>query len=340
MGDGIRASLRRTWPLLSLALVLSGVVLLAWAVAEPPLQRTITEALIQIVVVVGIYIFMGNSGVISFGSISFMAIGAYATAWHTCCPATKSTSMTGLPDFLREHTYPVLPAALSSGLITATVALVVGIPIMRLSGIPASIGTLALLIIVNTLYANWSTVTLGTLSVVGLPLYVDMWIALAWALVAMSAAFAYQCSGFGIALRAAREDEVAARAAGINIPRQRLIAWVISAFFVGIGGVLYAHFVGVLNVAAFYLETTFVALAMLVVGGMRSLAGAVLGVTILSMFVEILRQFEDGVELGPFTLNAPPGLQEVGLGLAMLLILVFRPAGITNGREIPWPWRH
>lgn len=155
----------------------------------------------------------------------------------------------------------------------------------------------------------------------------------------MTVAFAYQNSRFGLALRAAREDEVAARAAGISVTFHRTVAWVISAYFVGVGGVLYAHFVGVLNVSAFYLETTFVTLAMLVVGGTRSLAGAVLGVIVLSTFVEIMRQVESGVHLGALVLKAPPGLQEVGLGLVMIAILVYRPGGITNGREIPWFWR-
>lgn len=333
----IMKGMRKIWSLLSLSLLIFVIVFCAWLVGDDLLLRTVTEALIRIVVVVGIYIFMGNSGVITFGSISFMCIGAYASAWQTCCPTMKPISMTGLPDILRLHTYPTLPAAIVSGALAAVVAFVIGVPIMRLSGIPASIGTLALLAIVHVTYANWRTVTLGTLSVVGLPLYVNVWVAFAWALVAMTGAYLYQSSRFGIALRASREDEVAAKAGGINVARQRLIAWVISAYFVGIGGVLYGHFVGVINVAAFYLETTFVTLAMLVVGGTRSLAGAVIGVVFLSTVAEILRQFEGGVTIGSLTITAPPGLQEVGLGLIMMLILILRPSGLTKGREIPWP---
>lgn len=329
----------RFWPFLSLAVLLVAIVAVTWFVGGPVIQRSVTEALIRIVIVVGIYIFMGNSGIITFGSISFMAIGAYATAWQTCCPGLKAMTMTGLPEFLRDNTIPLLPAAVSSGLLAAFSAFIFGIPIMRLSGIPASIATLAMLAIVNVTYSNWGTVTLGTLSVVGLPLYVDMWVGLAWALCAMFAAFTYQKSWLGISLRATREDEIAAKAAGINVVRQRLVAWTISGFFVGIGGVLYGHFVGVINIAAFYLEITFITLAMLVVGGTRSLAGAVVGVVILSSLIEILRQFEGGVEIGPVSLVAAPGLQEVGLGLAMLLILILRPRGIMGGKEVPWLWR-
>lgn len=332
------AAIRAVWPVLSLAVPLCAIVLVAWALHLPVLQQTVTEGLIRLVVVIGLYTFIGHSGVISLGSIAFMAIGAYATAWQTCCPGFKPVTMTGLPDFLRETTFSVFPAALSSGLLAAAAAFVVGVPIMRLSGIAASIATFAVLAIVNVVYANWPTVTLGTMAVVGLPIYVDMWVALGWALAAMTVAYAYQTSRMGIALRAARQDETAAAASGINVPAQRLVAWVLSAFLVGIGGVLYGHFLGVITVNAFYLEMTFLTLAMLVIGGMGSLAGAVVGVVAVSALSEVLRQFERGIEIGSLAVSAPSGLQEVGLGMVMLAILLWRPSGITRGKEVPWPW--
>ena len=329
---------RLTWPIFSLALVLLVIVAVVSALGNPVIEDTVIEALIKLVVVIGLYIFIGHSGIISFGSIAYMAIGAYATAWQTCCPQFKPMTMTGLPEFLRENTIPVLPAAITSGTLAAAVALVVGIPIMRLSGIAASIATFAILAIVNVVYSNWQTVTLGTMVVVGLPIYVDMWVAYAWVLVALVIAYVYQSSRLGLALRAAKQDETAAVAGGINIPAQRLVAWVLSAFIVGIGGVLYGHYLGIITVGSFFLDMTFITLAMLVIGGMSSLAGAVVGVITVSTFAELLRQVERGVEIGPFTLSAPSGLQEVGLGMLMLGILLWRPNGITGGKEVPWLW--
>ena len=329
---------RHIWPVLSLALAVLAIVAIAWTVGDSLVQRAVTEALVKMVVVIGLYIFIGHTGIISFGSIAFMAIGAYATAWQTCCPDFKPLTMTGLPEFLRENTFHVLPAALTSATFAAIVALVVGIPLMRLSGIAASIGTFAILAIVNVVYSNWETVTLGTLAVVGLPTYVDMWVALAWVLVAMASAYAYQVSRMGLVMRATSQDEPAAIASGINVPLQRLVAWCLSAFFVGLGGVLYGHLLGVVTTNSFYLEMTFITLAMLVIGGMKSLAGAVVGVVIVSTLTELLRLLERGVEFGPIAFAAPPGLQEVGLGFLMLTILLLRPTGITGGKEVPWPW--
>ncbi len=326
----------RFWPVLGLILIVGLITIIATASGSAALSRTVTEALVRIVVVVGIYIFVGNSGVLSFGHISFMAIGAYATAWQTCCPQLKPLTMRGLPNFLVHNTIPTLPAAIASGALAAVFGLVVGAVIMRLSGIAASIATLALLFIIEVIYSNWQNVTLGKGSLVGLPTYVTPFVAFAWAVVAMTAAFIYQRSRFGLELRAAREDEVAARALGIDIYRQRLIAFTLSAFFVGIGGVLYGHFLGVISIDVFFLDTTFLTLAMLVVGGMRSLAGAVVGVLVLSAVIEILRRLETGIDIGGLTVSVPSGTQEIVLAVAMLLIFLFRPRGIMGGRELQW----
>jgi branched-chain amino acid transport system permease protein len=106
----------------------------------------------------------------------------------------------------------------------------------------------------------------------------------------------------------------------------------------GIGGVLQAHFIGSIAVKNFWLALTFISLAMLIVGGQRSLTGAVVGALAISGIVEALRQLEDGVALGAVTLAVPLGAQELGVALIMLLILIFRPAGIMGGHEIPSPF--
>jgi branched-chain amino acid transport system permease protein len=324
-------------PLLILCTGLFIIVLATEFIDNNLLSRTVTSCLIRVVIVVGLYIFVGNSGIVSFGHMGFMAIGAYAVAWQTCCPGLKPYTMPGLPELLLNNTLPNLPAGLAAGLLTAVIAFLVGIALMRLSGIAASIGTFAFLAIVNAVYSNWTSVTGGTSSISGIPLYVDIWNSLGWALVTIVAAFIYQRSRYGLSLRASREDEIAAKSAGVNIFRQRLLAFTISAFFVGIGGVLYSGFLGILSPDAFYLNLTLITMAMLVVGGINSLSGAVLGVVVLSAFIEILLQIESGIDLGGQTLSVPPGVQEIGLGILMLLILIFRNGGITGNREIAWP---
>ena len=178
---------------------------------------------------------------------------------------------------------------------------------------------------------------MGLSSIVGLPMYVNVWVGFAWATAVIWTAFAYQSSRFGLALRATREDEAAAKASGINIVMQRFIAFVLSAFFVGVGGALYAHFIGVISVDTFYIEMTFVTLAMLVFGGMRSLSGAVIGVITISGLIDLLREVEGGIRIGGVLLSAPAYAQELGFAIVMILILVFRPKGLMAGHELYWP---
>jgi branched-chain amino acid transport system permease protein len=151
-------------------------------------------------------------------------------------------------------------------------------------------------------------------------------------------AFVFQVSRYGLMLRASRDDEVAAKSSAIGIVKVRLIAFVVSAMIAGVAGALYGHFLGILTADTFYLSLTFVTLAMLVVGGVGSLTGAVTGVVAVTFVVEVLRHLEAGVPLGTAKLQLPQGSQEIGLGIVMALIMVFRPSGLTRGREVPWPF--
>lgn len=333
-------TVRRLLPLLLLVGLVLAVALLA-STAGIMLQRRVTFGLISLVAVVSLYVFMGNSGVLNFSTVGFMAIGAYSSALLTMAPAAKSTFLPDLPTWLATTQIHPLAGALAGGAVPAVIALAVGPPLMRLSGIAAGMATLSLMFISYIVLGNWTSLTGGQQSLMGLPTYVGLWTAAGWAIFAVAIAFAYQETRWAIALRASREDEVAARATGVSVVRERLIAFVLGAFLAGIAGVLLAHFLGTLRVESFYLDPTFLFIAMLVVGGTRSLTGAVAGTFVISVLTELLRQTETGVRL-PATglvVTTPPGLGDVALAAAMLLIILFRPRGITGGREIALPRR-
>lgn len=298
------------------------------------IEGSLIEALVYMVMVVGLSIFVSNSGIISFGHVSFALIGAYASAWQTCCPGLRGVFMPGLPQIVLDTNVPVFPAAIVAALLAAVVAAAAGLAITRLQAVAASIALLSLLFIVKTVYENWTSVTAGQGSLAGLPLYVSLWTALAWAAGAIVIAQLYMTSAHGLRLRATREEFAAARAAGIVVWRERLIALVISAFVFAIGGVLFGHYLGTLAVSMYWLDMTFLTLAMLVVGGMRSLTGAVVGTLAVSGVRELLRAFERGFDVGGTTLQIPQGTQEIVLALALLLVLVFRPQGIVGDYEL------
>ncbi|PIE13967.1 MAG: branched-chain amino acid ABC transporter permease [Rhodobacterales bacterium] len=320
-------------PLILIGLLL-GIVLLTYFLGSRSLQRTTAEALIYVTLVVGFWIFVGNSGVISFAHAAFAMVGAYVSAWLTLRPVMKATLLEGLPQFLLDTQWPVLPAALMGGVVAMVLALLSGAAILRLSGIAASIASFAFLAMMNTIWSNWSGVTGGTSTVAGLPRYVDMWVALGWASVAIVAAAVYGLSSSGLALRATREDEVAAQASAIDQYRHRLLAYTISAFFCGVAGALFGHYLGILNVGSFYLTMTFLMLAMLVVGGVGSLSGAVVGVIAISVCIELFKGMERGVEFYGTQVMLPAGSKEVLIGVFMILILIFRPLGLMAGHDL------
>src|SRR5258708_7859095 len=215
-------------PILLIAMLLV-IAISAYFIGSGPFNRTIVEMFIRVMLVVVLYVFIGNSGIISFGHIGFMCIGAYATAWFTIPPMMKKFSLRGLPFFIKDHQLPFFASALLSSLLAALFALIVGRILMRLSGIAASIATFAMLAIINTVYSNWETVTGATSSIVGIPMYTGIWLSFAGTVIAILVAWFYAASSSGLALRAARDEAIAAAAAGLNIDRERLNAFVVSA---------------------------------------------------------------------------------------------------------------
>ncbi|MEN4966781.1 branched-chain amino acid ABC transporter permease [Brucella intermedia] len=302
------------------------------------MPQVITEMMIRIIIVVGVYIFVGNSGVLSFGHVGFVAIGAYASVWFTCCtlPMVKPLYMSGLPTLLQDNSYPLYAGILAAAGVSAIVAACVGVLIVRLSGIAASIATFAFLAIVFAVYSNWESVTGGTASISNIPVDIGPYTAAVGAVCAVLVAFAFQSSRYGLMLKASRDEIVAARSSGVNVGYARFAAWMLSAVIAGVGGAFYSSFMGVLSVDTFYLTMTFLVLAMLIVGGLQSLSGAVIGVILLTGVTEALRMLETGNTI----VQLPKGLQEVGLGVVMIIILVMRPKGIMNGREFTPPTRN
>src|SRR5438270_5489949 len=319
-----------------LIVVLLVMAALSYQFGSRAFNRTAVEMFINIMVVVGLYVFVGNSGLLSFGHISFMCLGAYMTAWLTIPPVMKAVTLKGLPSWLLHTQLPMWLATPISGLFAALFALIVGRVIMRLSGIAASIATFGLLGVVNNVYSNWDSVTGGQGSIVGTPATMNVWIGCLGAMVAIAIAYLYSISRSGLALRATRDESVAASASGIDIVRERLIAFVVSAFAIGLAGPLYAHFLSIVNPGAFYLRTTFITLSMLVVGGMYSLSGAVAGVVVISALIEMFRNLEKGVSLGGLTIALPNGVQEIAIGIITIVILMYMPAGLTRNREFAW----
>jgi branched-chain amino acid transport system permease protein len=291
-------------------------------------------ALIMVAVVVALYVFVGNSGVISFGHMSFVAVGAYLAGLVTLDPETKGFTTPGLFHVLKHAQIGLVPSLALAAAVGAVYALVVGLPLMRLSGLPAGIATLAVLGITYNVLSYWGKIGPGVQTVTGVP-EASVWSLAVGVAIVVAAAYAYQRSRFGRVLRATREDPPAARASGISIYRERLIAFTLSGALAGLAGGLYVHMLGLLQPDLFYLDLTLVTLAMLVFGGVGSLWGAVIGALAISALNSFLGDAENSVDVG-FHLTLPNGTRLVTVGAVMALVLILRPSGLTGGREFGW----
>ena len=326
----------RLWPLFAPA-VLTVIIALGALAGDDVLERRATYMLINMVFVLGLFVFVGNSGVLSFGHATFMALGAYTYAFMTADISAKRTNLPEAPSFLVNANIETWQAVALAAIVPAVFALIVALPLMRLSGLAAGIATLAMLFAVGVTISQWRSLTGGNTAFAAIRGDTDLIFALVTALIMMTIAFIYRQSKFGLRLQGTREDQLAARSLGINVVRERTIAWVISAAMVGVSGALLAGFVGTIDPALFFLGPrspggpTFFTIAMLVIGGITSLSGAVIGAIFVSGIDELLREVEGLVGL--------KNLSEIVLALILLLTLILRPKGITGGREIYWPFK-
>ncbi len=290
---------------------------------------------IFIILVQALNLASGFTGVFSLGHIGFMAIGAYASAILTLPLATKAEYLPNLPGWLEgvhlDMTVGPVPvgfvaATLIAGALVMVVAGLVGAVLMRLSGHFVAVATLGFLVIVRVVLFNADDITRGSRTFSNVTPYTNLWWAWGWAAIAIYLAWRLKFSGFGRAMFAQKGDRWAARSIGISILRPRLVAFVAGAFLAAVAGSLYAHFITSFSPTVFYFDLTFRVITMLVVGGMGSVSGAVIGTAIVLALAEALRRIEGATLLY--------GLGGILLAIFFIAVIIFRPSGILGQREV------
>ena len=318
-------------------------------------ERLVTVMLIDAIIVLGIQIYVGNTGVLSFGHIGFGAIAGYTFAIFAISPEEKLKRISDAPFGLHEVLlHPALAVAVAIG-VTVVVALVVGIGLARSGAesgaVAATVITLALLFVAHEVARNWPDLTggdrAGLTFKVGaaldsrLPIYGCL-------LAALIVARLYAQSRSGKLAVAAREDNLAARAMGVNPLVQQTAALLISVVVVSAGSSLRVYENGSILPDDFFFSYTLLTLTMLIVGGRNSVTGALVGVAVMTVGRELARRLgQDGFEVFGLNLDTGPldwifreNLQTVFLGLAMLGFMIFRSDGLLGDWELDaWLWR-
>ena len=298
-------------------------------------QGLVVNLGIFMILVLSLNLASGFTGVFSLGHIGFMALGAYASAILTLPLMQKADYLPNLPAWLAWVHFDFYVGSFPLGFLLATiiaaglvslVALPVGLVLMRLSGHFVAVATLGFLVIVRVILFNADNFTRGSRTFSNVTPYTNLWWVWAWALLTLYVVWRLKYSPFGRAMFAQKADPLAAQAIGIAIMPPRLLAFIISAFFTAVAGSLYAHFITSFSPTVFYFDLTFRVITMLIVGGLGSVSGSVLGTILVIVLAEALRRLEDVTLLY--------GMSQIILAVIFILIIIFRPDGLLGQREI------
>lgn len=293
---------------------------------------------VTIVLVLGLQMFMGNSGILNWTYVGFVGIGAYAASILSVAPMVKKMGVPNMYPALVELQMPVLPSILIGGLIAAAIAAVIAWPLMRLSDAVGVITLFATLIVFHVIMTQWDNVTNGPRTFFGVQEYTTIWIAAVAACLTLLVAHFFRESSLGLRLRASRDDRHAAKSVGVSVVAVRYLTFVLSTFIAGVGGGLWAHYITSFSPKSFYVGEAFVLLSMLIIGGAGTVSGASLGAAIITVLRESLRQVEGYLNNSGVLSFEVYGLTEVVLAMLLIVILIWRPQGIVGGRELVLPW--
>jgi len=291
----------------------------------PSVAKDVMEYFLHILVITGIYVILtlslnlvvGYTGLAALGHAAFSCVGAYTSSLL----ALKY----GLSPWL---------GLLIGACVAAVLGAVVGAPSLRLKGDYLALATFGLGVIVYSIAKNWVAVTRGPMGLPGIPGFSIFGgeISAVWSYLILVAVFVVLTylvmhrivsSPFGRILRAIRDDEIAALAMGKNVNKYKIIVFVVGAFFAGIAGSLYAHYITFIDPSSFTVMESIAILLMVVFGGMGSLGGSFVGAAILVIFPEMLRF------LGmPSSVAAP--LRQMIYGLLLIVLMLKRPQGVLG----------
>lgn len=315
------------WVFLALGIAL----LMVFPLFVPSSILSVANAMgVTLIAVLGLHVLQGLCGQISVGQAAFMAVGAYTTA-----------VMTGHFKISFFLAFPV------SILVAGLIGLIAGLPSLRVKGFYLAMATLAAQVLIPWILSHASPEILGgpnglgcdPISVFGLRLteqyqmYFVIWLV---ALAGIYCTVNLTRSRIGRALVAVRDNDLAAEVMGINLFKYKLLAFFICSLFAGAAGSLYAVWTRFLSPDAFTLHQSILMLGMLIVGGMGSNAGAVLGVIFLAIVDELTKTFapQVGILIGLPPASAAPALAPIAFGLIILLFLIFEPRGLAHRWEV------
>lgn len=304
------AASRKALPiLLAVGFVLSFVIP-ATDIINEYIQLILIYVGINVILTLSLNLINGYMGEFSVGHAGFMAVGAYVSSILTTMV---------LPAGLHQYMFPLV--VLAGGVGAALVGLVVAIPSFKTRGDYLAIVTLAFLMIVKSVFENIDAVG-GPRGIPGVPKLTTMPWTFFWVVLAILVIRNFVYSNFGRGVLSIREDEIASDLMSVNTRQIKLLAFTLSSFFAGIAGALFAHVLQFISPRVFDIIKSTDILIMVYLGGIGSITGSIIGATIYTVLLEVLRP------LGMWRMVLMP--------LVLVLLMIFRPRGIMGMREMRW----
>lgn len=258
--------------------------------------------LINVILAVSLNLIVGFTGQLCLGHAGFMAVGAYISAI-----LTLKTNM------------PLILGIIIGGIIASLFALLIGIPTLKLTGDYFAITTLAFGEIIKVIIMNMDYLG-GASGLSGIPIKTKFPLAFIFTVLTIVIIYNIIKSSHGRAIISIRENEIAAQAMGVNTFKYKIYSFVIAAFFAGVAGALYSHYIGFLQPVSFdYLQSINI-LVFVVFGGMGSLSGSIISASILTFLPEALRSINE--------------LRMIIYPLALIILMIFRPQGLLGNKEL------
>ena len=319
--------------------VLVGVLCYIDGNASNYIVRITRLCAINIVLALSMNLVQGFTGIFSLGHAGFMAVGAYTVALLTI-PVAKKETLFMLEPLIAPFNTLTLPfgaALLIGGLLAAGLAFLIGLPCLRLRGDYLAIATLGFSEIIRIVITNAQALTNGAQGLKSIPKTANIWWCYGIALAVLIFIALLISSSFGRALKAIREDEIAAESMGISLLGHKMLAFMISAFLAGVGGGLYASYIGTIGPDVFQISRTYDILMIVVMGGMGSISGSVVAAFLVTIGQEWLRVLDGPLPFLPFwPENGVSGMRMVVFSILLLIVILFFRNGLFGHREITW----
>ena len=288
---------------------------------------------INVILTLSLNITNGYANIFSLGHGGLMLAGGYTTALLTLPVEFKANTLQ-LPLWLEQAQFPFILSIIFAGIIAMLVGLTILLPAFRLKGHYFILASLGINIIMINIAENIRPITNGATGLRGAPPYTNIWWIFGIAVFLVYLIWTLLTSRFGRAIKAIGKDEGLAEAMGVNSAKYKAYAFMISSFFTGIGGALWTHLILTISPSSFDLLVVFQIIMMLVIGGVSSISGSILGAAIITTILELLQPLQEGMNIMGLEIPRMFGLTQVLLALFLIIVMIYKPKGIMGEKEI------